>query len=306
MKIGILSRNPNLYSTRRLVEAAEERGHTTAVIDVLKCYADIETGKPMVLDENDIPLNDLDAIIPRIGASITSYGKVIVKQFEMSNIYTLNSSLAISRARNKLRAHQFLAKENIGMPITGFAHSPQNTSTLIKLVGGAPLIIKLLESTQGKGVVLAETNSTAETVINAFRGLNAFFLVQEFVKEANGMDIRCFVVGDQVIAAMKRQAQNGEFRSNLHRGGTSEIIELTPDEHKIAIASAKIIGLNVAGVDIIRSNRGPLVLEVNASPGLEGVEKASKKDIAGAILDYVIANATLNETNSNREVLEHA
>lgn len=291
MKIGILSRNPKLYSTRRLREASEERGHETVILDVQKCYVDIESGKPMVFDENDTPLNDFDAIIPRIGASITFYGTAVLRQFEMGGIYTLNESLGIARSRDKLRAHQLLSRKNIGMPITGFAHSPQNTTALIKRVGGVPVVLKLLEGTQGKGVILAETQKAAESVIDAFRGLNAFFLIQEFVKESNGTDIRCFVVGDKVVAAMARTAKEGEFRSNLHRGGSAEIVKLTPIERKTAVAAAKAMGLRVAGVDIVRSQRGPLVLEVNSSPGLEGIETATGKDVAELIIKYVEKNA---------------
>ncbi len=291
MKIAILSRNSKLYSTKRLVEAAEAKGHIVKVIDALKCYVDIQSGKPMVFDKDDNALNDFDAIIPRIGASITFYGTAVLRQFEMSGTYILNESLAISRARDKLRAHQILAKKNIGMPVTGFAHSPNNTSALIKGVGGAPLVIKLLEGTQGKGVILAETKKAAESVIEAFRGLNAFFLVQEFIKEAGGADIRCFVVGDKVIAAMKRQGQEGEFRSNLHRGGNAELVKLSPEERKTAVNAAKALGLRVAGVDVLRSSRGPLVLEVNSSPGLEGIEKATGKDVAGMIITYLETHA---------------
>jgi ribosomal protein S6--L-glutamate ligase len=291
MKIGILSRNPKLYSTRRLFEASEQRGHTPKIIDVLKCYVDIESGKPVVYGADDKPLSDFDAIIPRIGASITFYGTAVLRQFEMANTYALNESLAITRARDKLRAHQIFSKKGIGMPITGFAHSPKNTDALIQRVGGAPLVLKLLEGTQGKGVILAETKKAAESVIEAFRGLNAFFLVQEFIKEAGGADIRCFVVGEKVVAAMMRQAQEGEFRSNLHLGGSAKIIKLTSLERKTAVAAAKAMGLRVAGVDIVRSERGPLVLEVNSSPGIEGIEKATQKDIAGTIIEYIEHNA---------------
>jgi len=295
MKIGILSRNPNLYSTSRLVEAAKQRGHKPIVIDVLKCYVDIEAGKPMVFGKNDQPLNDYDAIIPRIGASITFYGTAIVRQFEMIGVYALNESLGISRSRDKLRAHQIFSRKNVGTPITGFAHSPKNTDALIKRVGGTPVVLKLLEGTQGKGVILAETKKAAESVIDAFRGLNAFFLIQEFIKEAGGSDIRCLVIGDKVVAAMQRTAPDGEFRSNLHRGGSAELVKLTPTERKTAIAAAKAMGLRVAGVDIVRSERGPLVLEVNSSPGLKGIEAATGKDIAGMIIDYIVANAKPNK-----------
>ncbi len=291
MKIGILSRNKNLYSTNRLVEAAEKRGHTTKVIDVLRCYVDIEAGSPKVYGSNDKPLEGFDAIIPRIGASITFYGTAIVRQFEMNDVYALNESIPIARSRDKLRAHQILSKKHIGMPITGFAHSPKNTKALIKRVGGAPLVIKLLEGTQGKGVVLAQTVNAAESVMAAFSGLKVFFLVQEFIKESGGADIRCFVIGNKVVAAMMRKASAGEFRSNLHLGGTSEIVKLTPKERKTAVDAAKAMGLNVAGVDIVRSDRGPLVLEVNSSPGIEGIETATGKDVAGMIIKYIEENA---------------
>lgn len=291
MKIGILSRNHRLYSTKRLVEAARKRGHEAQVIDALKCYVDIEAGKPMVYGPDDQPLNDFDAIIPRIGASITFYGSAVLRQFEMAGIYTLNESIPITRSRDKLRAHQIFSKHGIGMPITGFAHSPKNTGALIKRVGGAPLVLKLLEGTQGKGVILAETKKAAESVIEAFRGMNAFFLIQEFIKESGGADIRCFVIGDKVVAAMMRKAHEGEFRSNLHLGGTAEIVKLKPVERKTALAAAKAMGLRVAGVDMVRSDRGPLVLEVNSSPGIEGIEKATGKDVAGMIIEYIEANA---------------
>lgn len=291
MKIGILSRNAKLYSTNRLVEAAKERGHTVQVIDILKCYVDIEAGKPMVYGSDDKPLNDFDAIIPRIGASVTFYGSAILRQFEMAGTYALNESIPITRSRDKLRAHQVFSKKGIGMPITGFAHSPKNTDALIKRVGGAPVVLKLLEGTQGKGVILAETKKAAESVIEAFRGLNAFFLIQEFIEESKGADLRCFVIGDKVVAGMMRQAQEGEFRSNLHLGGTAEVVKLTSQERKTAIAAAKAMGLRIAGVDIVRSKRGPLVLEVNSSPGIKGIEEATGKDVAGMIIEYIEENA---------------
>jgi ribosomal protein S6--L-glutamate ligase len=299
MKIGILSRNSNLYSTKRLVEAARSKGHEVEVIDALKCYVDIEAGNPQVYGPNGQSMNDFDAIIPRIGTSVTFYGCAILRQFEMAGIYTLNESIAITRSRDKLRAHQILSKRGIGMPITGFAHSPKNKKTmrsLIKRVGGAPLIIKLLEGTQGKGVVLAQTDRAVESVIEAFSGLNAFFLVQEFIKESEGSDIRCFIMGDKVIAAIQRKAPIGEFRANMHQGSTSELIKLSPIERRTAVQATKAMGLKVAGVDIVRSNRGPLVLEVNSSPGIEYIEKTSQKDIAGMIIKYIEINAksTLN------------
>lgn len=285
MRIGILSRDPGLYSTQRLVEAAKQKGHEVIVVDGLKCYMNITSNNPTVLFKDKVL--ELDAIIPRIGASVTSYATAVLRQFEMSGVYTVNESVAITRSRDKLRAHQLLARKGIGMPVTGYASSTEQTENLIKLVGGAPLVVKLIESSLGKGVVLAETHEAAESVINAFRGLNANFLVQEFIKEAKGSDIRCFVVGNKVVASMKRKARPGDFRSNLHRGGSAEPVKLSPEERSIAVRSARIIGLNVAGVDIIRSKHGPLILEVNSSPGLEGIEGVTGKDIASMIINYI-------------------
>jgi ribosomal protein S6--L-glutamate ligase len=291
MKIAILSRNPKLYSTKRLAEAVIKRGHEVTIIDPLKCYMSINSSKPHVHFDHNKVLGEFDAIIPRIGASITFYGTAVLRQFEMQRTYSLNQSVAITRARDKLRAHQLLSRKGIGMPTTGFAHFPQNTKDLIKLVGGAPLIIKLLEGTQGKGVVLAETSKVAENLIEAFSGLDAFFLVQEFIKEAGGCDIRCFVIGDKVVAAMERKAKAGEFRSNIHQGGTAKVIKITPHERKTAVQAAKVMGLNVAGVDIVRSKRGPLVLEVNSSPGLKGIETATQLDIASLVIEFIEKNA---------------
>lgn len=290
MKIGILSQNPSLYSTSRLVETAEKLGHQVMVIDPLICYMDITSHRPSVYYRSN-KLDDFDAIIPRVGASVTFYATAVVRQFEMMGVYTLNESVAITRSRDKLRALQLLARKGIGMPVTGFAHSTKMSSELIKLVGGAPLVIKLLEGTQGKGVVLAETPQAAESVIDAFRDLDEYFLVQEFIKEAEGADIRCFVVGGKVVAAMMRKAKSGEFRSNLHRGGTAVTIKLTPEERKTATRAATAMGLNVSGVDLIRSKHGPLVLEVNSSPGLEGIERATGVDVAEIIIKYVEKNA---------------
>lgn len=289
MRIGILSRNSKLYSTSRLIEAAKARGHEVKVIDPLKCYMNITANRPAVYRKvNDKKEKlEFDAIIPRIGASITAYGTAVLRQFEVAGVYSVNESIAISRSRDKLRAHQLLARKGVGMPITGYAHATSATDDLIEFVGGAPLIVKVMESTHGAGVVLAETYKAAESVINAFRGLNADFLVQEFIKEAGGADIRCFVIGDKVVAAMKRQAAEGEFRSNLHMGGKASIIKLAPNERALAAKAAKVLGLDVAGVDIIRSAHGPLVLEVNSSPGIEGIESATNKDIAGAIIEYI-------------------
>ena len=289
MRIGILSRSKNIYSTKRLVEAARERGHNVDVVDVLKCYMNITANKPTVfykVGENKQML-EFDAVIPRIGASVTTYGTAVLCQFEVGGVYSVNESVAIARSRDKLRSHQLLARKGVGMPITGYAHGADATDDLIGFVGGAPLIVKVVQSTHGSGVVLAETNKAAESVINAFRGLNADILVQEFIKEAGGADIRCFVIGDKVIAAMKRQAKEGEYRSNLHKGGVATVVKLSPAERALAVRAASVIGLDVAGVDIIRSAHGPLVLEVNSSPGLEGIEKATGKNVAGAIIEYL-------------------
>lgn len=295
MQIAILSRSEELYSTRRLKEAAKERGHDVRVIDCLKCYMNIVGNKPEIHYKKGEVLKNFKAIIPRIGASVTFYGTAVLRQFEMKGIYSANDSIAITRARDKLRAHQLLSKKGLGMPTTGFAHSPQNAKDLIKLVGGAPLIIKLLEGTQGKGVILAETQKAAESLIQAFRSLNEFFLVQEFIKESKGEDIRCFVIGDKVVASMKRSSQSGDFRSNIHMGGIGTKIKITPSERKLAVQAAKAMGLNVAGVDIIRSSKGPMVLEVNSSPGLKGIESATGIDIADKIIEYIEKNAKPNK-----------
>jgi len=297
MRIAILSRNPSLYSTRRLVKACEQRDHTVDVLNTLKCYMDIAAHRPSVHYQGK-ELEPYDAIIPRIGASVTFYGAAVLRQFEMMGAYPLNESVAINRSRDKLRALQIMARAGIGLPLTGFAHSPDNTKDLIKLVGGAPLVVKLLQGTQGKGVVLAETHKAAESLIEAFRNLDANFLVQEFIKEAGGADIRCFVIGTKVVAAMKRQAKEGEFRSNLHRGATASLIRLTPEERSTAVRSAKKMGLNVAGVDLLRSNHGPVVLEVNSSPGLEGIETATGKDIADLIIQFIEKNAKPHRTRT--------
>ncbi len=297
MKIGILSQNANLYSTSRLVQAGESRGHEMQVIDPLLCYMDITSHRPTV-HYRSRKLDDFDAIIPRIGASVTFYATAVLRQFEMMGVYCLNESVAISRSRDKLRALQILARRGVGMPVTGFAHSTKMTDDLIKLVGGAPLVIKLLEGTQGKGVVLAETQQAAQSVIDAFRNLDEYFLVQEFIKEADSSDVRCFVVGGKVIAAMLRQAKPGDFRSNLHRGGSAMPIRLTPEERKTAQRAATAMGLNVSGVDILRSKHGPLVIEVNSSPGLEGIEKSTGKDVASAIIEYIEKNARRNQNKT--------
>jgi ribosomal protein S6--L-glutamate ligase len=297
MKIGILSRNRKLYSTKRLVEAAQNRGHDVRVINHLRCYMNIASFKPSMHYDGE-ELKDFDAIIPRIGASVTFYGTAVVRQFEMMGTFCLNESVAISRSRDKLRSLQLLSRKGIGLPVTGFAHSPDDTQDLLNLVGGAPVVVKLLEGTQGKGVVLAETRNAAESGVEAFRGLNANFLVQEYVKEAKGADIRCFVIGEKVVAAMIRQAGEGEFRSNLHRGGSAKLIKISPEERSTAVRSARIMGLNVAGVDILRSNHGPVVMEVNSSPGLEGIEAATQKDVAGMIIEYIERHAKEGKTKT--------
>lgn len=297
MKIAILSRNAQLYSTRRLTDAAEQRGHEVRVIDPLLCYMTIASQRPTIHYRGE-ELSGFDAIIPRIGASITFYGTAVARQFEMMGVYNVNESVAISRSRDKLRSLQLLARRGIGLPVTGFAHSTRYTGDLIRLAGGAPLVVKLLEGTQGIGVVLTETEKAAESVIEAFRGLKTNILVQEFIKEADGADIRCLVVGDKVVAAMKRQGREGEFRSNLHRGGTATIVRLTPEERSTAVRAAKIMGLNVAGVDMLRSNHGAVVMEVNSSPGLEGIEKATGKDVAGLIVQFIEKQARPGQTRT--------
>ena len=297
MKIAILSRNRKLYSTRRLVEAAENRGHEAIVYDTLKCYMDVTTMRPSVKYKGQ-HITGVNAVIPRIGASITTYGMAVLRQFEVMGVFPLNESVAIGRSRDKLRAMQLLARKGIGLPVTGFAHDISNTQDLIDMVGGAPLVVKLLEGTQGRGVVLAETDKAAECVIDAFRELKANFLVQEFIKESGGTDIRCFVIGDKVVASMRRQAKEGEFRSNLHRGGTGIVAKITPEERSTAVRAARIMGLNVAGVDLLRSNHGPVVLEVNSSPGLEGIERTTGRDVAGMIIEFIVKDAKPGRTQT--------
>jgi ribosomal protein S6--L-glutamate ligase len=286
MNIAVLSRKPGLYSTRRLVEAARSRGHHVEVIDFLRCFMNITSHKPQIFFKGR-SLDSFDAVIPRIGASHTFYGTAVVRQFEMMGLFTLNRSQAISRSRDKLRSLQVMAKQGIGLPVTGCAHSSRDVEGLIATVGGPPLVVKLLEGTQGIGVVLAENQNAAESVIEAFRGLKANIIVQEFIREAKGSDIRAFVVGDKVVAAMARQAKDGEFRSNLHRGGNATKVKITPAERVTAIKAARAMGLNVAGVDILRSEHGPVVIEVNSSPGLEGIEKSTGVDVASAIVDFM-------------------
>jgi ribosomal protein S6--L-glutamate ligase len=297
LKIGILSRKKELYSTDRLVEAARARDHDVQVIDHLRCYMNIMSHHPAIHFKGE-RLEGFDAVIPRIGASTTFYGTAVVRQFEMMGVYSVNESVAISRSRDKLRSMQLLARKGIGLPVTGFAHSTKFTQDLIDLVGGSPLVVKLLEGTQGIGVVLAETNKAAQSVIEAFKGLKANILVQEYIKEASGSDIRCFVVGKRVVASMMRQGEEGEFRSNIHRGGKASVIRITPEERSTAVRAARIMGLNVCGVDMLRSNHGPVVMEVNSSPGLEGIEKATGKDVAMKIIEYIEQNAKPGKTKT--------
>jgi len=288
VKIAILSRGATLYSTARLKEAAIDRGHEVAVVDYLRCYMDITARRPKVLYRGEEVRPH--AVIPRIGASYTFYGTAVVRQFEMTDVFTLNSSDGISRSRDKLRALQIMSRAGVGLPTTSFAHSIQDVNGLLEVVGGTPVVVKLLEGTQGLGVVLAETKKAAESVIGAFRQLDVNILVQQFIKEAGGADIRAFVVGGKVVAAMRRQGAPGDFRSNLHRGGSAEVIRLTPSERSTAVRAAKSMGLNVAGVDLLQSEEGPMVLEVNSSPGLEGIEAASGVDIADLIVEYIEDN----------------
>lgn len=285
LKIGILSRNKKLYSTRSLYEAGIKRGHDVRVIDYLKCHMNITSHRPKILfGEEEL---NFDAVIPRIGASRTFFGTAILRQFEVMGTYTVNESVAVSRSRDKLRSLQLLARKGLGLPVTAFAHDSDATGNILKICGGAPVVIKLLEGTQGVGVVLAETLKAAESVIEAFRGLDANILVQEFIKEAGGSDIRCLIVGDKVVATMKRTGREGEFRSNLHRGGSAEIVKITPEERSTAVRAAHVMGLNVAGVDMLRSNHGQVIMEVNSSPGLEGIEKSTGKDVGGAIIQFI-------------------
>ena len=286
MRIVILSRNPNLYSTNRLYEAATERGHEVEIVDFLKCYMVMAKGKPEVFFDGE-RLGKYDAVIPRIGASRTFYGSAVVRQFEMMNTFCLNSSLAITRSRDKLRSLQILSRSDLEIPATAFAANPTDIPHLIREIGGAPLVVKLLQGTQGIGVVLTETVKASKSVIEAFYGIKANMLIQEFIKESKGADIRALVVGNTVVASIKRQGEDGEFRSNLHRGGSAVNFKLTKEERQTAVKAAKIIGLNVAGVDMLMSDKGPMVIEVNSSPGLEGVEVASGKNVAGKIIEYI-------------------
>lgn len=291
MKIAILATNPQLYSHQRLKSAGEEAGHEVNIINPLHCYLNVAASHPRVHYRGGEPLPKYDAVIPRIGASITYYGTAVLRHMETMGMYAVNESIAISRSRDKFRSLQLLARKGIPMPLTSFAQSPDDTEDLIRMVGGAPLVIKLLEGTQGKGVILADSHQSAVSIINAFKGMSANILVQEFIEESRGMDIRCFVIGDKVVAAIKRQAKEGEFRANVHQGGRAMKVKLSPQERAIAISAAKTMGLKVAGVDLIRSNHGPLVLEINSSPGLEGIEKATHVNIASKIIQYIEKNA---------------
>ncbi|WP_099827203.1 30S ribosomal protein S6--L-glutamate ligase [Oceaniglobus indicus] len=297
MKIAMLAQNANLYSHQRMKEVAEARGHTFDIVKTLACYMNIASRAPRIY-YNGAELPRYDAVIPRIGASVTFYGLAVLRQFEMQGVYPLNESVAIGRSRDKLRAMQLMARDGIGLPVTTFAHDSRQTEEVLKLAGGAPTVIKLLEGTQGIGVVLADTDRSAKSVIEAFRGANVNIMVQEFIKEAGGSDIRALVVGGKVIAAMKRQGGEGEFRSNLHRGGSAKSIKISPEERATAIRAAKSMGLNVCGVDMLRSNHGPVVMEVNSSPGLEGVEKATGIDVAGKIIDFIEKNARDGKTRT--------
>jgi ribosomal protein S6--L-glutamate ligase len=299
MNIAILSRDPKLYSTRRLKEAGEERGHKVEIINHMKCVLLVEKKNPMIL-YNGRKLDYFDAVIPRIGASVTFYGAAVVRQFEMMKVFTAIESQALIRSRDKLRSLQILSRAGIGLPKTIFMDYSRETEGVIEAVGGAPVIIKLLEGTQGLGVVLAENKKAAQSVIEAFHGVHARIIVQEFIKEAKGADIRAFVVDGEVVGAMKRQARDGEFRSNLHRGGYAEVVKLTRQERATAISAAKKVGLEVAGVDMLPSKRGPLIIEVNSSPGLEGIEGATKVDIAGKIIRYLEKNATKKKIQKDK------
>lgn len=299
MHIAILSRNSQLYSTRRLLEEGIHRGHKTEVVDHLRCNIVIEKKNPRIYYK-DHYLDEVDAIIPRIGASVTFYGTAVVRQFEMRKVFTAVESQALIRSRDKLRSLQILARAGIGLPKTVFTNYSRNIDEILHEIGSLPVVIKLLEGTQGLGVVLAENKNAATSVIEAFHGLKARIIVQEFIKEAGGADIRAFVIDGKVVGAMKRQAKEGEFRSNLHRGGTAKVIKLSAEEKAVAIAAAKAMGLGVAGVDMLQSKRGPLIMEVNSSPGLEGIEKATGVNIAGKIIQYLEKNAYKGKVQKDR------
>ena len=300
MKLAMLARNPGLYSHKRLVAAARARGHDIEVVDTLKCYMNIASHRPEVRYKGR-SLEGFDAVIPRIGASITFYGLAVLRQFEMMGVYPLNESVAIGRSRDKLRGLQLLSRKGIGLPVTAFAHVTSQADDLIDMVGGTPLIVKLLEGTQGIGVVLAETRTSARSMIEAFGGVEANIMVQEYIKEANSTDVRAFVIGGKVVASIQRQGAPGDFRSNLHRGGKARAIKITPEERSTAVRAAKILGLNVCGVDMLRSNHGPVVMEVNSTPGLEGIEIATGADIAGMIIEFLEKNAAPNKTKTRGE-----
>lgn len=293
----MLARNPNLYSHKRLVEAAEDRGHTLDILNTTRCTVNIASHRPTITYNGDT-LEGYDAVIPRIGASITNYGTAVLRQFEMAGVWPLNESVAIGRSRDKLRSMQIFAKYGLGLPLTAYANDPKQAEEIIRAVNGPPVVIKLLEGTQGIGVVLAETMSSAKSVIEAFRGANVNILVQEFIKEAGGTDIRALVVGGKVVAAMKRTGAADDFRSNLHRGGSAQIVKITPEERSTALRAAKHMGLNVCGVDMLRSNHGPVIMEVNSSPGLEGIENATGKDVAGQIIEFIEKNAQPGKTKT--------
>ncbi|NVK32124.1 MAG: 30S ribosomal protein S6--L-glutamate ligase [Gammaproteobacteria bacterium] len=297
MRIAMLARNPNLYSHQRLLAVAQSRGHELDIINTLRCSINIASKRPQIFYQG-APLEGYDAVIPRIGASITFYGLAVLRQFEMMGVYPLNESVAIGRSRDKLRSMQLLARAGLGLPVTTFAHDPKKADEVVKLTGGAPLVIKLLEGTQGVGVVLADTDRSARSVIEAFRGADVDILAQEFIKEAGGSDIRAFVVGGKVVAAMQRQGADGEFRSNLHRGGSAKIVKISADERQTAIKAAKCLGLNVCGVDMLRSNNGPMIMEVNSSPGLEGIEKSTGLDIANEIIGFLEKHASPGKTKT--------
>lgn len=293
----MLARNAGLYSHQRLVEAARARGHEIDVLNTLRVNMNITAHRPEAF-YNGAPLPAYDAVIPRIGASVTFYGLAVLRQLEMMGVWSLNESVAIGRSRDKLRSMQILARAGLGMPVTAFAHDPRQTDEVLRMVGGAPVVIKLLEGTQGIGVVLGETEQSAKSVIEAFRGANVNILVQEFIKEARSTDIRAFVIGGKVVAAMQRTGSPDDFRSNLHRGGTASAIKITPEERSTAIRAARKLGLNVAGVDMLRSNHGPVIMEVNSSPGLEGIEQATGKDVAGKIIQFIEENAVKGKTKT--------
>ena len=297
MKIAMLARNPNLYSHKRLVEAAEAKGHTIDVINTTQCNMNITAHRPQIMYKGE-SLKGYDAVIPRIGASITFYGLAVLRQFEMMGVWSLNESVAIGRSRDKLRSLQLLSREGLGLPVTGFANTASQAEEMIKMVNGPPVVIKLLEGTQGIGVILSNTMSSAKSVFEAFRGAKINILVQEFIKEAGGADIRAFVVGNRVVGSMMRQGAPDEFRSNLHRGGSAQPIRITPEERSTAVRADKVMGLNVAGVDLLRSNHGPVIMEVNSSPGLEGIEKATGTDVAGQIITFIESHAQPKRTKT--------